>query len=423
MNSIFVILFMLALSAFFSGMEIAYVTANKLKVELDKSKGLLTARILSGFFRDPSRFIGTILLGNNIALVIYGIAFANLLEPSLWSVLPPNIQTEFVVLLLQTIIATLIILVFAEFLPKTLSRINPNAVINIFAIPLWVIYYLLYPVVLLFTGASQLILKQLFNIGFTRQEPVFTTIDIDQYIHELSNREEHLEDVKQEIQMFQNVIGFRKVKLRETMLPRNEIIAVEENDPVEDLKEAFIEHGFSRIPVYTETIDKIIGYVHAFDMFRNPENLKEVIKPILFIPETMPAKIALTQFIRERKSIAVVVDEFGGTSGLVTIEDIMEEIFGEIEDEFDEDIKVEKVIRSGEYIFSARLEIDYLNNNYKLDLPEAEEYETLAGLIIHYHESIPAKGETIQIKHFRFNILQASETRVELVRLNIEGEE
>jgi putative hemolysin len=248
MNEILVILFMLALSAFFSGMEIAYVTSNKLKVELDKSKGLLTARILSGFFRDPSRFIGTILLGNNIALVIYGIAFANLLEPRLWSVLPLNIQTGFVVLLLQTLIATLIILVFAEFLPKTLFRINPNAVINIFAIPLWVIYYLLYPFVLLFTGASQMILKQFFNIGFTRQEPVFTAIDLDQYIHELSNQEESLEDVKQEIQMFQNVIGFRKVKLRETMLPRNEIIAVEEDDPVEDLKMAFIENGFRAFP-------------------------------------------------------------------------------------------------------------------------------------------------------------------------------
>ncbi|MBW6459534.1 MAG: hemolysin family protein [Bacteroidales bacterium] len=422
MNIILVILLMLALSAFFSGMEIAYVTANKLKIELDKSKGLLTAHILSGFFRDPSRFIGTLLLGNNIALVIYGIAFANLLEPWLWSVLPQILQTEFVTLLLQTLIATLVILIFAEFLPKTLFRINPNAVISFFAIPLVIMYYLMYPIVLLFTGASQFIIRQLFNIRFTKQDPVFSPIDLDQYIHELSQQEEHLEDVKQEIQMFQNVIGFRKVKLRETMLPRNEIIAVEEDDPMDELKTAFIEHGFSRIPVYSETIDNIIGYVHAFDMFRNPENIKSVIKPILFIPETMPAKVALTQFIREGKSIAVVVDEFGGTSGLVTIEDMMEEIFGEIEDEFDEDIKVEKVIRSGEYIFSARLEIDYLNNNYKLDLPESEEYETLAGLIIHYHENIPSKGETILINPFRFNILQASEARIELVRLSIEDE-
>lgn len=422
MNILLVILFMLVLSAFFSGMEIAYITSNKLKIELDKSKGLLPARILSGFYREPSHLIGTLLLGNNVALVIYGIAIANLLDPWLLSFLPAGLRHEFMILLLQTLIATLIILIFAEFLPKTLFRINPNAVLNFFAIPLWLIYYLLYPVVMVFTGASQFILKQFFNIGFARQEPVFTAIDLDQYIHELSRQEEHLEDVKQEIQMFQNVIGFRKVKLRETMLPRNEMIAVEEDEPVDELKTAFIKHGFSRIPVYSATIDNIIGYVHAFDMFRNPVDIKSMIKPILFIPETMPAKVTLTKFIRERQSIAVVVDEFGGTSGLVTMEDIMEEIFGEIEDEFDADAKVEKVIRPGEYIFSARLEIDYLNSNYKLDLPVAEEYETLAGLIIHYHESIPSQGETILVKPFRFNILQASEARIELVRLSIDEE-
>jgi putative hemolysin len=222
--------------------------------------------------------------------------------------------------------------------------------------------------------------------------------------------------------MFQNMIGFRKVKLRETMVPRNEMIAIGESETVMELKNTFITHGLSRIPVYSETIDNIIGYAHSFDMFKNPRDIKSIIKPILYIPETMPANIALTKFIREKKNIAVVVDEFGGTSGMVTMEDIMEEIFGEIEDEFDAEEMAEKLVQPGEYIFAARLEIDYLNDKYKLGLPESEDYETLAGLIIHDHESIPAEGESILIQPFRFDILQASEARIELVRLTVEEE-
>jgi putative hemolysin len=420
MNNTAAIIITLALSAFFSGMEIAFITSNKLKVELDKGKGLLTARIMSAFYRDPSRLIGTLLLGNNIALVIYGIAMANVLEPFLLSLLPGHLHSGLMILLLQTILATLIILFLAEFLPKVLFRINANAIIAFFAVPLWIIYYFLYPVVYLFTGASQIILRQLLNIRFTRQEQVFTIVDLDQYIQELAKNEEQLEDVHQEIQMFQNMIDFRKVKLRETMVPRNEMIAIEESEPVGELKNTFITHGLSRIPVYSETIDNIIGYAHSFDMFKNPRDIRSIIKPILYIPETMPANVALTKFIQEKKNIAVVVDEFGGTSGMVTMEDIMEEIFGEIEDEFDAEEMMEKLVQPGEFIFSARLEIDYLNDKYKLGLPESEEYETLAGLIISDHESIPAEGESILIKPFRFDILQASEARIELIRLTLE---
>ncbi|MCK9401075.1 MAG: hemolysin family protein [Bacteroidales bacterium] len=422
MNNTAAIIITLALSAFFSGMEIAFITSNKLKVELDKGKGLLTARIMSAFYRDPSRLIGTLLLGNNIALVIYGIAMANVLEPLFLSLLPEYFHSGLMILLLQTILATLIILILAEFLPKVLFRINANAIITFFAVPLWIIYYFLYPVVYLFTSASQIILQRLLKIRFTRQEPVFTIVDLDQYINELAKNEEQLEDVQQEIQMFQNMIDFRKVKLRETMVPRNEMIAIEESEAVGDLKNTFITHGLSRIPVYSETIDNIIGYAHSFDMFKNPHDIKSIIKPILYIPETMPANIALTKFIREKKNIAVVVDEFGGTSGMVTMEDIMEEIFGEIEDEFDAEEMIEKLVQPGEFIFSARLEIDYLNDKYKLGLPESEEYETLAGLIIHDHESIPAEGESILNKPFRFDILQATEARIQLVRLTIEEE-
>jgi len=264
------------------------------------------------------------------------------------------------------------------------------------------------------------LLEKLLKEKFTKQEQAFTYVDLDQYLDELAKNEEQIEDMQQEIQMFQNMIDFRKVKLRETMVPRNEIIAIEETASVEELNAAFILHGFSRIPVYSDTVDNITGYVHSFDMFRNPKSIRSIIKPILFIPETMQANMALTKFIRERMNIAVVVDEFGGTSGMVTMEDIIEEIFGEIRDEYDAEELTEKMVGPGEFIFSARLEIDYLNDVYKLDLPRSEDYTTLAGLIIHDHESIPSKGQTILIKPFRFDILQASDARIEMVRLTVE---
>jgi len=415
-----VIIVTLAFSAFFSGIEIAFISSNKLKMELDKGKGIFAARLMSPFYRDPSKLIGTLLLANNIALVIFGIAIANVLEPVLGTWLPDNLDSEFIILLLQTLLATLIILILAEFLPKVIFRINPNLIIQFFAIPLLLTYYLLYPVVYLFTSAASFLLERLLKEKFTKQEQAFTYVDLDQYLDELAKNEEQIEDMQQEIQMFQNMIDFRKVKLRETMVPRNEIIAIEESASIEELNAAFILHGFSRIPVYSDTVDNITGYVHSFDMFRNPKNIRSIIKPILFIPETMAANMALTKFIRERMNIAVVVDEFGGTSGMVTMEDIIEEIFGEIRDEYDAEELTEKMVGPGEFIFSARLEIDYLNDIYKLDLPRSEDYTTLAGLIIHDHESIPAEGQTILIKPFRFDILQASDARIEMVRLTVE---
>jgi putative hemolysin len=422
MENTAVIIVTLVCSALFSGLEIAFISSNKLKVELDKGRGLFTARIVSSFYNDPSRLIGALLLANNIALVIYGIAMANVLAPFFKSILPEPVNSGAMILVLQTITATLIILILSEFLPKLLFRINPNGIITFFALLLWAVFYLLYPIVYLFTGASQFILQRLMNVRFTRQERVFTYVDLDSYIQELAKNEEQIEDVQQEIQMFRNMKDFRKVKLRETMVPRNEIIAADESESMEALMEIFITHGFSRIPVYSESIDNIIGYVHSFDMFRNPKDIKSILKPLLFIPETMPANAALTIFIRERKNIAVVVDEFGGTSGMVTMEDIMEEIFGEIEDEFDAGEMIEKVVSPGEYIFSARLEIGYINDKYKIALPESDDYKTLAGLIIHDYESIPSSGEIIFVTPFRFDILEASEARIEMVRLTIEQE-
>ncbi len=422
-SNILLILLTVLSSAFFSGMEIAFITSNKLKIELDKSKGMSSARILSAFNKKPSRLIGALLLGNNIALVIYGIVMANLLDPLILSYLPLGLHSEIIVLLVQTIIATLIILFFAEFLPKVLFRINSNAIVHFFAIPLWIIYYFLYPLVYIFTSFSEWILKVLFKVHFDRDELVFTPIDLDEYLREFASDEHHMEEVQQEIQMFQNVLEFRNVKLKECMVPRPEIIAVEEKDPVDMLRLKFIEHGVSRIPVYVESIDNIVGYVHSFDMFKNPADIQSIINPILYAPETMLANTVMKMFIQQHKNIAVVVDEFGGTSGMVTMEDVIEEIFGEIQDEFDAEELVEKVVNDAEYIFSARLEIDYLNDKYKLGLPEADDYETLAGLIIQFHESIPSKGQTIMIKPFIFEILQASESRIELVKLKFETEE
>jgi CBS domain containing-hemolysin-like protein len=419
MSNIPVIVITVAFSAFFSGMEIAFLTSNKLKVELDKGRGSVSAGIISGFYRTPSKLIGALLVGNNIALVIYGIAMANVFEPLILSWLPPDWHSEILILLFQTVIATLLILLVGEFFPKALFRLNPNRILSILAIPLLVIYYLLYPLMYLFTGLSQFILSRFLDVKFNDQELAFTSVDLDQYLQELAKDEEKLEDVQQEIQMFQNVIGFRTVRLRETMVPRTEIVAVEENEPVEKLRQAFIEYGFTRIPVYRGTIDDITGYAHSFDMFRNPRDIRSILKPILYIPETMPANAALSKFIRERQNIAVVVDEFGGTSGMVTMEDIMEEIFGEIEDEFDAEELVEKMVSPSEYIFSARLEIDYVNDKYKLGLPESNDYETLAGLILHNHENIPDTGDIIWVRNFRFDILQASGARIEQVRLII----
>lgn len=419
MDNSVIIIATLLLSAFFSGMEIAFITSNKLKIELDRGRGLLPARILTGFVKAPSRFIGALLLGNNIALVIYGIAAANVLEPWLTETFPLLLESEYLLLLFQTIIATFVILLFAEFLPKALFRLNSNKILHAFAIPLWLLYILLYPLIYLFIGISELILKYFFRMDIKDKEYVFNVIDLDDFLKRFIPDEPEADEVQQELQMFQNAIEFRNVKLRECMVPRTEIIAVEENETMRDLIEKFIENGYSKILVYRETIDNIVGYVHSFDIFKKPERILDITKPIEIVPETMLASHVMTQFIQQHKNVAVVVDEFGGTSGMVTMEDIIEEIFGEIEDEFDEDELVEEKVSEGEYIFAARLEIDYLNDEYNLHLPESEDYETLAGLIINYHESIPEINERILIPPFEFTILSMDEARIEKVRLKI----
>jgi CBS domain containing-hemolysin-like protein len=420
MTDLIIIAISLFMSAFFSGMEIAFVSSNRLKIEVDKNKGNLAARIISRFNRIPSRFIGALLLGNNVALVIYGIAMARLLDPAIQQLFPA-LQTESLLLLIQTLVATLLVLVVAEFLPKIFFRINSNNILKFFAIPAALFFYIFYPLIYLYIGLSEQILKRFIKIKFTRDNLVFSVVDLDNYLKEFSPDYSRQEDVQQEIQMFQNAIDFRKVKLRECMIPRTEIVSIEENDSVENLREAFIRSGHSKIPIYRDSIDNITGYAHAADIFKSPENIKSIFRPIIVAPETMLANEVLSMFIAQNKSIAVVVDEFGGTSGIVTMEDVIEEIFGEIDDEFDFEDLTEKQINENEFIFSARLEIDYLNENYQLDLPESEEYETLAGLIIHHHQSIPTLHETIVLKDLVVEILEATETRIDKVRLTIEN--
>jgi CBS domain containing-hemolysin-like protein len=406
-------------SAFFSGMEIAFVTANKLKVELDKKKGFISARIISDFHKTPSDFITTMLVGNNIALVIYGIVMANILRPVIASILPESVNSEFLILIIQTIISTLLILVTAEFLPKILFRINPNYVLNLFAIPAFVFHYILYPVVFVIIYIAEIILKVLFNIRIIDQKHVFGPVDLDNYMKEFFPEAHTEQELEHEVRIFQNAIDFSTVKLRECIIPRTEIIALEDIANISDLKQKFSETGLSKIIIYNDSIDNIIGYVHSYDMFKNPSTIKSVLRTLIFVPETMLANNLLTLFIQQRKSIAVVVDEFGGTAGILTLEDMMEEIFGEINDEFDVENFIEKQIGKKEFVFSGRLEIDFLNDKYNLDLPESEDYETLAGLIIHYHQSIPAQGEEIVIENFVFTILQVSETQIKQVQVRI----
>ncbi|MCD4730044.1 MAG: hemolysin family protein [Bacteroidales bacterium] len=417
MNTWLIVLVSLIFSAFFSGMEIAFVSSNKLKIELDKNRGLLSAKIFAVFIKYPSRLLGALLLGNNIALVIYGMTMAVILEPLIYNLLPDQYASEFIVLIIQTIIATIIILIAAEFIPKALFRINPNMILNIFAVPIKIYYWIFYPFIHFNVWISEFILNSILRQKLTSHDYTFSPIDLDNYLKEFSpdNREES--EVKQEIQLLQNAIDFRNIKLRECMIPRIEITALEQDDSIENLKSSFIESGHSKILIYKKSLDNIIGFVHSSDMFKNPVNIKATTHSLPIVPEAMLANNVLKMFIKEHKSIALVVDEFGGTSGIVTMEDIIEEIFGEIEDEYDVEELDEKQLNENEFLFSARLEIDFLNEKYNLDLPESDDYETLGGLIINIHESIPEINEVIIQDPFKFIITEATNVRIEQVHL------
>jgi len=360
------------------------------------------------------------LLGNNIALVIYGIAMAAILDPILSSVLPDYLHSEAMLLILQTLLSTIVILILAEFIPKLLFRINPNRLLGVFAVPAYLLYLLLYPLIYLFLGVSEFILKRILGISIGMERYQFSALDLDEYIRDYYHPETDHQEGDQEIQMIQNVMDFHVTKVRECMVPRNEILAIEDNESIAGLNEMFISSGHSKILVFKETIDNITGYVHLYDLFGKPGSIASVLKPVLIVPETITANKVLNLLIGQRMSVAIVVDEFGGTSGMVTTEDLIEEIFGEIEDEFDSNDFTEKQNNPDEYILAGRLEIDYLNKEYNLGLPESDEYETLSELIIHYHQSIPSVNEQIQVENIRFTILAATETRIEKVQLNVD---
>jgi len=408
-----IIIISLLFSAFFSGMEIAFVASNKLHLELMKKRGEFNARLISPFLESPSRFIASMLVGNNIALVVYGIEMAKVLEPLIRLYTEVNIM----VLLCQTIISTSLVLVTAEFIPKVLFGLNADKFIRLFAIPAWLSYYLLYIVVYLVMGISNFILKYLIGVKQIDEKPDFGRIDLQQYLLEHTTNQEEKDQVETEIQIFQNALDFSTVKARECMVPRNEIVAMEINEPIENLRDKFIETGFSKVVIYRENIDKIIGFTHSYELFKKPTDIKSILLPIALIPESMAANDILNLFIKERKSIALVVDEFGGTAGLLTVEDVIEEIFGEIEDEHDIIGLVEVQISENEFIFSGRHEIDFLNEKYHLNLPISDDYETLSGLIVNHCENIPQLHAEIVINTFSFNILEVEQTRIEKVQL------
>ncbi|GAA0874143.1 hemolysin family protein [Wandonia haliotis] len=409
---IITVFFTLLASAFFSGTEIAFVSANRLKIELDRSAGTVSGKILSRFVKKPESFISAMLLGNNAALVIYGLCMGMLLEPVIRMMIP----NEAVVLIIQTILSTLLILVTAEFLPKAIFQINPNRILSFTAIPLFIIYFLLYiptSITLMFSN----IFLRLFRMDTRQTERVFSKVDLDYFVRDMNERLEEESELTNEMQILQNALDFSKVKARDCMIPRTEIIAMEIDEDIEDLRQKFVETGLSKIIIYRDNIDNIIGYVHSFELFKKPNAIKQILLPMPVVPESVPGKELLELFARQSGNIAVVVDEFGGTSGLITIEDLIEEIFGDIEDEHDHEELIEEQIDENTFIFSARQEIDYLNENYNLNLPEMEDFDTLGGMVLYYLESIPEKGDKFKLENTEIEVIEVSDRRVELIRL------
>ena len=419
MNAIIVIIVAIIFSAFFSGMEIAFVSANRLRIELDRKQGAFGSRFVKLFLDNPGQYIATMLIGNNIALVVYGLFFSRLLTP----VLIPVIESELAVLIINTVISTAVILLVAEFLPKTVFVITPNFFLKILSIPTLIFYFLFYPVSKMTLAVSNWFIRLFFgkrNNVIDQENLIFSKVDIDHFVNQGKQNAAELEPLNHNIKIFQKALDFSNVKLRECMVPRTEIVAIETKSPLSELKERFAETGHSRILVYTNTIDNIIGYFELKDIFKDPPDIASCVRKVAIVPETMTANKLLQLFFTEKKNVALVVDEFGGTSGMVTIEDILEEIVGDIEDEHDYYELTEKKISNNEFVLSGRLEIDYLNETYDLRLPEKDDYETLAGMILYYHGSIPGNNDIVRIKNIICKIIKGTPTRIELVNLKIE---
>ena len=423
-----IIILSLSLSAFFSGMEIAFISANKIHIEIEKKQDGFWAKVLTWITEKPSKFIATMLIGNNIALVVYGLFMGDVLIVWFQQLHPTNnhfidaLLTDFS-LVSQTIISTLVILLTAEFLPKVLFQIYSNTLLKLLALPAYFFYCLFYFFSWLIIQFSDVVLKYLFKTTGDEVQLAFTKVELGDYISEQMERVEEATEVDSEIQIFQNALEFSGVKAREVMIPRTEITAIEIHESSKALHNLFIETGYSKILVFKENIDDIIGYVHSYELFKRPKTIKQILKPVEWVPETMPIHDVLNILTKKRKSMAVVIDEYGGTAGIMTVEDIVEELLGEIEDEHDIADLHEEQLSDNEYRFSARLEVDYLNETYKLSLPESDQYETLGGLITNATQSIPEIGTTLKVENLLLEILEVSENKIDLVSVRIiEGE-
>ena len=402
-------------SAFFSGLEIAFVSSNRLLAEMDREKNGFSQRALSVFYHHPNNFVSTMLVGNNIALVIYGILFAHIFDTLLFSGLSDGMRVT-----ADTLLSTLVVLFTGEFLPKTIFKSNPNTLLTFFAVPAFICYVLLYPISRFATLLSRGILR-LVGIRMEKEsdEKEFTRVDLDYLVQTSIDNAKNEEDIEEEVKIFQNALEFTETRVRDCMVPRTEIDAVEDTCGIEQLKQVFIESGHSKVVVYHEDIDHVIGYIHSSEMFHNPQDWRQAIRQLSFVPETMQASRLMKTFMQQQRSLAIVVDEFGGTSGLISLEDIVEEIFGEIEDEHDSNHYVAKQLNDGEYMLSARLEIEKVNEMFGLELPESDEYMTVGGLILHEYQSFPKLNEIVTIGHFEFKIVKNTATKIELVRLKV----
>lgn len=416
MSIIIYLLVTMAFSAFFSGIEIAFVSVDKLRFEMER-KGKVSSRILSVFFRNSNNFISTMLVGNNVALVIYGILMAQVIEVNL---LRGLIENHFMMVLVQTLLSTLIILVTGEFLPKTLFKINPNLVLNVCAIPLLICYVILYPISKLSSGLSYLFLR-LFGMKINKDASAkaFSKVDLDYFVQSSIDNAESQEALDSGVRIFQNALDFSTIKIRDCIVPRTEVVSVDLTTSFEELQSRFVESGISKIIVYDGNIDNVVGYIHSSEMFRSPKDWRDHVKEIPIVPETMAAHKLMKLFMQQKKTIAVVVDEFGGTSGIVSLEDLVEEIFGDIEDEHDNTSYICKQIGEGEYVLSARLEIEKVNETFGLDLPESDDYLTVGGLILSQYQSFPKLHELVSVDKYQFKIIKVTATKIELVRLKI----
>ena len=402
-------------SAFFSGMEIAFVSSNRMLLEMDKEKNGWSQKILSVFYAHPNGFVSTMLVGNNIALVVYGILIARLFDFTIFKGMQPGFTVP-----ADTILSTLIVLFTGEFLPKTLFKSNSNRLLTIFSLPAYISYIILWPISRFATLLAKILLR-VFGIKMQKEEEEegFTKVDLDYLVQSSIENAKNVDEIDDEVKIFQNALDFADLKVRDCMVPRTEIYAVDNNSSLEELKQMFVESGHSKILVYKEDVDHIIGYVHSSEMFRNPSDWHDTIRTMPFVPETMSAQKMMQIFLQQKKSLGVVVDEFGGTSGIVSLEDIVEEIFGEIEDEQDNSEYVMKKTESGDYILAARLEIDKVNEKLNLDLPESDDYMTIGGLILHEFQSFPKLNEIVKIGKYEFKIIKNTMTKIELVQLHI----